>query len=483
MEPSRCGDSVDTMATHAMSAADAAWLHMDRPTNLMVINSVLWFEEPLDWERVKLTFKHRIVDQFPRFSQCVVEGGPLGGPHWQDARDFDPELHMHRIGLPPPHDQPALQELVGDLMTTPLDRSKPLWDIYLIEDYRQGCALLVRMHHCIADGIALARVMLLLTDEAAGAGIEPQRSGNGPRSRLPLAGALRPARSALSATRLVTGTALHEGAESIVHPRHLVDLAGRAGEDALTLAKLLAPGREASSPFKGKLGVANHVAWSQPVALARIKAIGKPVGATVNDVLVTAVSGALGRYMRSRGGDADEIRAMVPFNLRPLDAPLPRDLGNRFGLILLRLPVGIRDVRERRLEVKRRMDAIKHSDEGPLSYGILGAMGRTPLQVEERLIDFFTAKGTLVLTNVPGPRKPVYLAGSPVRGVLVWAPCSGSVGMSVSVFSYNGKVSVGFLTDAGLVPEPQELVRALEHELDDLYKHRSAPRHAAAPAS
>jgi diacylglycerol O-acyltransferase len=461
------------MASHPMPAPDAAWLHMDRPTNLMVINSVLWFDEPVDWERVKLTFKHRMVDRFPRFTQRAVEGGPLAGPHWEDVADFDAGLHMHRLALPAPHDQTALQELVGDLMTAPLDRSRPLWHIYLIEDFGQGCALLVRMHHCIADGIALARVMLSLTDDSPTAtAVGFTGSVNDTGRSMPLASALRPVRSALSTARLVTSTALHEGVESLVHPRHLVALAERGAEDAVTLAKLLAPGREASTPFKGRLGVQNEVAWSTPVPLSRIKAIGRPVNATVNDVLVTAVAGALGHYMRSRGSSAEEIRAMVPFNLRPLDAPLPRDLGNRFGLILLGLPVGIRDPHERRMEVKRRMDAIKNSDEGPLSYGILGAIGRTPLAVEERLIDFFTAKGTLVLTNVPGPRKPVYLAGSPVRGVLVWAPCSGSVGMSVSVFSYDGQVTVGFLTDAGLVPDPSELVKAFEDEVDSMYRNR-----------
>ena len=155
----------------------------------------------------------------------------------------------------------------------------------------------------------------------------------------------------------------------------------------------------------------------------------------------------------------------MPFNLRPLDRPLPRELGNRFGLVLLGLPVGIEDPLARLAEVKRRMDAIKDSHEGVLAYGILGLMGRTPAQLEERLIDFFTAKGSMVLTNVPGPRKRLSLAGTPLGGVLVWAPCSGSVGMSVSVFSYAGKVTVGFLTDAGLVPDPQALADGFREEL------------------
>ena len=107
------------------------------------------------------------------------------------------------------------------------------------------------------------------------------------------------------------------------------------------------------------------------------------------------------------------------------------------------------------------MDAIKDSHEGPISYGILSAIGMTPPQVEDRLIGFFTEKASAVVTNVPGPRETVYLAGTPVRGVLVWAPCSGTIGMTVSIFSYAGEVTVGFMVDTALLPDPQPLVRGL----------------------
>ena len=166
-------------------------------------------------------------------------------------------------------------------------------------------------------------------------------------------------------------------------------------------------------------------------------------------MLVSAVTGAVARAARRRRRRADEVHALVPFNLRPLDEPLPRELGNRFGLVLLGLPVGVADPVERTYEVKRRMDAIKHGHEGAITYGILELMGHTPPFVEERLIDYFSAKGSMVLTNVPGPRRQLSIAGTPLAGVLVWAPCSGSIGMSVSIFSYAGKVTVGFLTDAG----------------------------------
>jgi hypothetical protein len=147
---------------------------------------------------------------------------------------------------------------------------------------------------------------------------------------------------------------------------------------------------------------------------------------------------------------------------------VPRELGNEFALILLGLPVGLGDPGERMRDLKMRMDAIKHSHEGAISFGILSAIGMTPAQLERRLIGFFSEKASAVVTNVPGPRQPVYLAGTPVRGVLVWAPCAGGLGMTVSIFSYAGEVTVGFMTDVGLVADPRPLVEAFERELRTL---------------
>jgi WS/DGAT/MGAT family acyltransferase len=253
------------------------------------------------------------------------------------------------------------------------------------------------------------------------------------------------------------GAVAQAGIATVLHPRHA---AATALEDAQTLAKLLLPGSDPHSAIKGDQRAAHRVAWSEPLDLWRVKRTARALGTTINDVLVSAVVGAVA----GQADMPDEVRALVPFNLRPLDEPLPRDLGNRFGLVLLSLPIGIADPLARTYEVKRRMDAIKHGHEGAITYGILELMGHTPPFVESRLIDYFSGKGSMVLTNVPGPRRPLSLAGTPLAGVLVWAPCSGSVGMSVSIFSYAGKVTVGFLTDAGLVPDPQMLAEAARAE-------------------
>ena len=174
---------------------------------------------------------------------------------------------------------------------------------------------------------------------------------------------------------------------------------------------------------------------------------------------------------------------MVPFNLRPLDEPLPSTLGNEFGLVYLPLPVGLQRTRDRLEAVKRAMDEIKDSPEGAIAYGILGLVGLTPVEIEKLVVDLFTSKGSMVVTNVPGPKQPIYLAGTRVRGVLVWAPTSGSVAMSVSILSYDGRVTVGVMADAHLVPDPGRIADGFERELGRLrraYLPAAGPRARAA---
>lgn len=451
-----------------LSSADAAWLHMDRPNNLMVINSVLLFDRPVDWEQVKRITAERLVAPYPRFRQKVVENRlPFIPPSWEDDPDFVLEHHMHHRALPAPGDEAALQALIADLMTMPLDRTKPLWHIYMIDGFGDGAAMLTRMHHCIADGIALARVMLSLTDEqpgavnghrrAAGTWSDPQ-SGPG----LAWSSGLRGFMAAREAVRLITS------------PRHALRRASDVTGDASTALRLLLTPADRPSALKGEPGVSRQVAWSSPLPLPWIKELAHAEGVTVNDVLLAAISGALRHYLHEHHKPAPEMQVMVPFNLRPLSEPIPRDLGNRFGLVFLALPVGSKGERHRLHEVHKRMEEIKRSRDGAVSYELLSLSGFAPEAVAERIVDLFSGKATAVMTNVPGPREPVYLAGAPVRSVLVWAPTSGHIGMSVSIFSYRDEVTVGFMVDPALLPDPQEVADDVERELA---KYEAVPAH------
>jgi diacylglycerol O-acyltransferase / wax synthase len=445
----------------AMPAADAAWLHMDRATNPMVVNSLVMLEGRPEQEVVVELLERRLVERFPRFRQRVVDA--LGRrPAFEDDPNFELEGHLHRLVLPEPGDSAALEALVGDLITAPLDPNRPLWHAYLIEGWEGRSAMLWRIHHCIADGIALSRVLLSITDDAdAAIGVPaPDDDNRGLLGRL----AAVPG-EAISAARKVGGGAAHEGMETLAHPEHLRELAGGAMRDVTTTAKLLGASPDAPSELRRPLAGTRKVAWSAPVPLAEVKDAAHRRRVTINDLLVTALAAALHDHLAAGSDPPREIHTMVPFNLRSLDDPVPAELGNDFALILLELPVGPLAPAERLREVSSRMDAIKSSHEAPIAYGLVGAIGLTPPWLEDRLIGFFTDKASLVVTNVPGPQERLRFAGVPVSGVLVWAPCSGSLGMTVSIFSYAGEVTVGFMVDSALVANPQPLARAYEREL------------------
>jgi WS/DGAT/MGAT family acyltransferase len=461
------------MSRQQMSPVDAAWLHMGRSTNLMIVNGLLQLDGPIDYARVKETVRERLVERFPRFRQRVIEPSfGVGGAAWEDDPEFDLDLHLHLRALPAPGDAAALRQLASELVVTPLDPAKALWEMYLVEGYGSGAALLTRMHHCIADGIALARVLLSLTDQAPG--VDPPRVAEmeADRSR---SGAVS------GAVHLLEG-ALHEGLEILTHPAsetHAV-LDGIAS-NARALAKLLLTGPDSRTVLKEPPGIARRLSWCEPVPLQEIKAIGHATGTTVNDVVVTAMTGALRSYLEHRGSAVEEIRTVIPFNLRPLDQPLPAELGNRFGLVELPLPIAVADPAERLAEVHSRMRQIKHSPEAPLSYQILGLIGRTPPAVEHRIVDLMSGVESLVITNVPGPSQPVYFAGAKVTDLLAWVPTGGSISIGISVISYDGAVTVALQTAANVVPDPELLVSAFVREMRNLKRLRPGSRGGTRP--
>jgi diacylglycerol O-acyltransferase len=444
-----------------MSSVDAAWLRMEAPANLMMITAVLWFDEPPDWERLKAVVRERMVERFPRFRQRVVTpGGLLSSPYWEEDPDFALEAHVGHAVVPPPGDRAALEALVSQWMSTPLDRSRPLWQLHVVEGFGEGGAVLARLHHSLADGIALARVLLSLMDESAEEHFTPEPA----RRRVSQPGWLKLVRGARTVVK-GTRAALKRGAELIAEPIQVGDLVRTGARGAATLARLAAMPADPPTVFRGELGTEKRAAWSEPISLEEVKAIGRAMEGTINDVLLAALTGALRRYLVERGGEAEDLRAFIPVNLRPLDEPIPRELGNRFGLVFLELPVREEEPRRRLRELKRRMDALKRSPEAAVTFGLLGMVGLVPEAVEKRLVELLAPRGTLVMTNVPGPRHTVYLAGTPLAGLMFWVPQAGKVGLGVSIFSYAGKVTVGVSVDAGLVPDPHALVSAFHAEL------------------
>ena len=466
-----------------MGAVDAVWLSMDSPDNLMVIEGIMTLEGPVDWQRLTDVLQHRLVDRYPVFHQVVVEASnPMGMPHWEDDPDFSIEHHLHHATLPEPGDEAALQEFVERKMQEPIDRSRPLWHFYVIDGYQGGSVVVSRFHHALADGIALAEVLLSLTDAdrtttcspSSGTTTPPSPSPRSPpTSLLEVAGRFaRPLTEPVSAG--LRG-ALHMFGEipAVLHPSYAVEALTTAWQAGQVADKLLL-GHNPESPFSAPPGLAKRAVWSQPRPLVEIKLVGRVAGATVNDVLVGAVSAAISHYLADRGYDPADLSTMVPVNVRGLGQPLPRELGNKFALVMLPLPTSRLAPLQRLAETKRRMDSIKHSPEAVLTFGLLTAIGRANTAVAKQLIDFFAAKAIGVTTNVAGPMAGRYLAGTRLTGILGWVPGSGAQTLGVCIISYDGVVRVGFKADAGAVPDPEKLVHAFDDEMDTLVRLAAA---------
>jgi WS/DGAT/MGAT family acyltransferase len=225
---------------------------------------------------------------------------------------------------------------------------------------------------------------------------------------------------------------------------------------------------DSATRFKGKPGVQKCVAWSEPISLPEVKAVGKVLGCSVNDMLLSAAAGALRSYLAEKGDPVTdvEVRALVPVNLRrPSDA---QELGNRFGLVALELPVGVENPLARLYATRDRMESLKGSLQAMLTLSILGAVGMAPKFVQQQILDLLANKASAVMTNVPGPQKSLWFAGSKLKQQMFWVPQSGNIGMGVSILSYDNKVQFGLITDRSRVPDPERIVARFAAEFEKL---------------
>ncbi len=452
-----------------MSSVDTAWLRMDRATNRMAIVGVLVLETPLAYERLKAALEARLL-RYERFRMRPHE--EFGSASWEEVPRFDLERQLRRVRLPGRGGPAALKRYVGRIVPRPFHPRRPWWEFHLVEAYEGGSAVVVRIHHSYADGVALIGVMLAMTsdspdvaapDAPAEAPLPESGGGDGLLAQL-----FEPVAGAASGALRLSGDLLEQYMALLRNPQRLVGFARIAASVAAELAQLATLPDDSRTRFKGPAGTTKAVAWTDPLPLEEVKAVGKVLGCSVNDVLLATVAGALRRYLVEKGDDADgvELRAMVPVNLRP-----PGDsgrLGNRFGLVTLLLPVGIANPLARLYEVHQRMEALKRSYQPVIAFALLGLAGYLPRAAQQEMLDLLANKATAVMTNVPGPQQPLYLGGARLGQIMFWVPQSGDIGMGVSILSYNGGVQFGLITDAARVPDPEQVIAGFRPEFERL---------------
>ncbi|MBF0209354.1 MAG: wax ester/triacylglycerol synthase family O-acyltransferase [Desulfamplus sp.] len=461
-----------------MTNADNFWLCMDDPRNLMVIAAVMEFEEPLDYNRLYATIDTRLAC-FPRFKKKVqrpISG--IGAAKWVTDKNFDLRSHIHRIGLPASGQKSDLEEVISALQTKSLDYNKPLWDIHLIENYGKGCALFFRIHHCMADGIALVHVLLSTADTDPDAPWPetkpvPSKRASDFAPLFVFNSMLGSAKDMVSAGQKMGKTIIKEARKILTKPGYLKDWGKLSAHISADAAKVLSKHTimpsDPKTAFKGRLGIQKRMIWTEPIPLDKIKKVGKAISTTtLNDVLVATVTGAMRRYLKTRNTPVNELdlHVAVPVNIRRAGREF--ELGNKFSLVFLRLPIYLDDPVLRLKEVKRRMDQLKFSPDPYINFGLLSTIGALPAPLVQRAAKIFGDKASGVLTNVPGPKETLYFAGKKIANFMFWVPRSGMIGLGVSIMSYNGNVTIGIACDDRLMPDPETMLQGFEEEFNEL---------------
>lgn len=499
------------MATVSMSVQDALWLTMDRPNNLMVVDGSLVLRSTPDIDDIREIFAGA-VERFPVLGRKAVKSG-LGWA-WQDDPDFNLDRHVHVVELDEGMGVADLQRFMAEQRSQPLPKDRPLWTGFLVTpltlaDGTQGSAVMTRFHHAIADGVRLTQLLLGMCESekaevgarVARKGVEATEAASPPEEMGRVAAhaaeevahvveagvegvaheAANALRNPLSALAHLPGRALgvakagvhqvDQGWSLVRHPDRLLDALEVLGAEQhrslndLSSVTKIALANSDETLWSGKPGTQKALAWSQAVPIDDVKAIGRAAGATLNDVLLSAISGGLQRFLTEHGESLEEVSWMVPVNLKPFEDNLPPDLGNYFALVFLPMPLDEADPRTRLEQMHHRMVRIKNSDEAVLTFGLQRMVSMSPSQIAFFLTNFFANKAVGVLTNVPGPTGLLRFAGADVDQVVGFAPCSGNQPMTATIFSYNGAVTIGFATDAGLLPDPDVLVAYVMDEV------------------
>lgn len=474
---------------------DQLWLFMDRPDNLMYINSLMWFTEVPDWDEVTKVFQERMVDPYPVFRRVPERQGRSW--YWVDLPDFDIENHVSHTRLPSPGGQAEAEALVSQRMSVPLRHDLPLWSVEYIENFHgrgvdeEGALLLFRVQHGVVDGVRLTQLMLNLCDLDDEA--KPARVG---RNLSPRGGVLQTVTGAgagvvrdswgiarglggaavtfpLTLTKLVKDVAA-PGFELTRVPTRVVESLAESIDPTNKMAntyraifRLFWEPRAAARSWTGRAHAEKKVSWVSGIDLDAVKRVARAHDSTVTTVMIAAVSRALTEYLQEHGEKPlADINLMIPMSVAPVGDGPPESLGNHITLLLLRLPLGIDDSQALIDEITTSMVRVQYSFEPHANYAAIAGAAMVPSPVTNALVDVIANKSIGQLTSVPGPTSTARLGGTPVAGMLGWVPMAGDQSLGICIYSYDGQVTVGIATDAGLVPEPGEVASMIEGQFE-----------------
>ena len=420
--------------------------------------------------RLSLVPRYRQKLAFPRFE--------MGRPFWVDDPSFNLDYHVRHTALPKPGSDDQLRQLAGRIFSQRLDRSKPLWEVWLIQGFEEGqFALISKTHHALVDGVAGIDIATVLFDLGpVPAQIEPGESWT-PQPEPSDAELVAEGIKGLVRTPLwIAGRAVG----ALQNPGHSLEEAREAAEG---IGEIVWAGMNPAPdvPLNVPIGPHRRFSWVR-ADLAQFKRIKDALGGTVNDVVLAVVAGALGRWLRTRGVRTEglELRALVPVSIRTEDEH--GALGNRIAAMRGPLPVYVRDPVERLRQVQQSMGNLKQSKQALGAEVIAGLQDFAPptLLAQASRVNFSTRLFNLIVTNVPGPQFPLYLLGREMREIVPIAFLPENHALAIAIMSYNGKVDFGLLADYDAMPDLEDFGEMLEESLAELLDEARKRTKAAA---
>jgi diacylglycerol O-acyltransferase / wax synthase len=467
-----------------LSGLDASFLHLEQDGAHMHVAGTSIFEGPkpdYDEFRDHVGSRLHLVPRFRQKLRFVPFG--LSRPVWEDDPHLNLEYHVRQTALPPPGSEEQLRTLAARIFSQRLDRSKPLWELWLVDGLEDDrFAIVGKSHHCLVDGVSGVDINTVLFDLER----EPSGPPSPPDRWLPRpepSGAEVLAEAVLD--RLTNPREIVEGVAGILRaPR---EIAGRIQEGLGAMGELVGAGLGAPpSPFNVEIGGYRRFSWVRG-DLGQFKQIKNALGGTVNDVVLAVVAGGLGRYLRARGhSTADlELRAMVPISVR---SEAERGaLGNRVSAMMAPLPVGVEDPVKRLRMITETMGDLKDSRQavGATLLTELTAFAPPTIVAQAARLQPRQRFFNLVVTNVPGPQFPLYVLGRELLATFPMVPLAERQAVCVGIMSYNGLLNFGLIGDYDAMPGLEQLARDLDTAIAELAAVAEAsptPREAPAAA-
>jgi len=462
-----------------LTPVDASFLHQEGPVSHMHIGGLTIVEGPPPTMDEFLEQIRRRLHLVPRYRHKLAHTAlDSGRPVWVDDPSFNLEYHVRHTALPAPGGRDQLQDLTARIFSQQLDRSKPLWEMWIIEGLEDNrFALITKTHHSLIDGIAgvdLATVLFDLSPDPP-----PVASDRRPWQPHPEPGTVHLLAAGLQGA-LRTGVALFEGALSaLAHPERALD---RARESAEGIGEIIWAGLNPAPETPLNVAIGPHRRFiALTNRLEDFKIVKNAFGGTVNDVVLTVVAGALRSFLISRGRRTEgvEMRALVPVSVRTEGERL--GVGNRLVVMRGPLPVYIADPVARLRFVKREMDGLKESKQALGAEVIAGAQEFAPptLLAQASRVNFSTRLFNMIVTNVPGPQMPLYVLGRQLEEVFPVAFLPQNHALAVAIMSYNGRVCFGLLADYDSMEDVETIAAGIDESLEELEQAAAA---AAAPA-